>query len=488
MSRSAGIELGELLAGFDFETGQMSNPVVSSIVQNSELVAAGSIFAALPGATSSGLAYAERAIELGAVAILVDESLTGGPELAEIRAAHPAVVIVTVPALRSKLGSLAARVYATGEGGLRLFGVTGTNGKTSTVTYLQRMLEQLGESAGLSASTERIAGGQPLSAGLTTPEVCELHQLIAQMKDAGDAAAVIEVSAQALVRNRVDGLFFEVVGFTNLSRDHLDDFGTMDDYLAAKLRLFEGSRAAKGVVFAGDSYALAVVREAGVEVTTVGAAGDWRYRFEAGRLSLSRDEVELDLEWSGSELMARNLALALTMLLVAGFAAQDLARAAAAIDPQVAGRLELISDSGPACFIDYAHTPDAIAQALASLSEYPWVTIVFGASGNRDAGKRPEMAKAAAVANLLVITDQHPRDENPAAIRATLLATATAEVGDGRVVDIADPESAIRQALAATPKDGAVIWCGPGNLRYREVAGSKIPFDARRVFLEALRA
>ena len=488
MSRSAGIELGELLAGFDIETGQTPNPVVSSIAQNSELATAGSIFAALPGANSSGLAYAERAIERGAVAILVDESLTGGPELSSLRAAHPAVAIVPVPQLRAHLGGLAARIFGTGESGLRLFGVTGTNGKTSTATYLQRLLERLGEQAGLSASTERIAGGQALSAGLTTPEVCELHQLLAQMKSAGDVAVAVEVSAQALVRNRVDGLFFEVVGFTNLSRDHLDDFGTMDSYLAAKLRLFEGARAARGVVFAGDNYALEAVRQAGVEVTTVGLDADWRYRFEAGRLSLSRDATEIAVDWSGSELMARNLALALVMLLVAGFATEDLARAAAAIDPQVAGRLELIADAAPACFIDYAHTPEAISQALASLSGYPWVTIVFGASGNRDAGKRPAMAKAAAVANLMVITDQHPRDENPAAIRATLLATAKAEIGDERVVEIADPELAIRQALAATPKDGAVIWCGPGNLRYREVAGSKIPFDARRVFLEALRA
>ena len=488
MSRSAGIELGELLAAVDIIPSQTPNPLVSSIVQNSDLATAGAVFAALPGANSSGLIYLEHALVRGAVAVLVDESLASQPELAALRAAHPAVAIVTVPKLRSKLGALAAKVFGTGEHGLRLFGVTGTNGKTSTATYLQRLLEKLGESAGLSASTERMAGGKLLSAGLTTPEVCELHQLIAQMSGAGDSAAAIEVSAQALVRNRVDGLFFEVVGFTNLSRDHLDDFGTMDEYLAAKLRLFEDARAGHGVVFAGDPYALELVRQAGVEVTTVGPEADWRYRFEAGRLALTRDETEIALNWSGSELMARNLALALVMLVSAGFAAKDLAPAAAAIDPQVAGRLELIADAGPACFIDYAHTPDAIAQALASLSSYPWVTIVFGASGNRDAGKRPAMAKAAAAANLMVITDQHPRDEDPAAIRATLLAAAHAEVAAGRAIEIAEPELAIRQALAATPKDGAVIWCGPGNLRYREVAGTKVAFDARRVFLEALRA
>lgn len=488
MGRSAGIELGELLAAVDVNLGQVPNPIVSSIVQNSELVTADSVFAALPGANSNGLAFAEQAVQRGAVALLVDESLAGLGELTELRAAHPALAIVTVPQLRAKLGALASKVFGTSENGLRLFGVTGTNGKTSTATYLQRLLQALGESAGLSASTERIAGGQLLSAGLTTPEVCELHQLLAKMSDSGDAAAAIEVSAQALVRNRVDGLFFEVVGFTNLSRDHLDDFGTMDEYLAAKLRLFEGVRAGQGVVFAGDDYAIEVVRKAGVEVTTVGWEADWRYRFEAGQLVLNRDGTELALDWSGSELMARNLALALVMLMVAGFDVEQLRQAAAAIDPQVAGRLELISTAGPDCFIDYAHTPDAIAQALASLSDYPWVTIVFGASGNRDAGKRPEMAKAATAANLMVITDQHPRDEDPAEIRATLLAAARAEVGAERVVEVADPNLAIRQALVATPKDGAVIWCGPGNLRYREIADGKIAFDARQVFLEALRA
>jgi UDP-N-acetylmuramoyl-L-alanyl-D-glutamate--2,6-diaminopimelate ligase len=488
VGRSAGIELGELLAGVDFETGQIPNPVVSSIVQNSELATAGAVFAALPGATSSGLAFVERALARGAVAVLVDDSLSSQPELASLRAAHPDIAIVTVPELRSKLGSLAAKVFGTAEQGLRLFGVTGTNGKTSTVTYLQRLLEKLGESTGLSASTERIAGGEALSAGLTTPEVCELHQLLAQMRSGNDTAAAIEVSAQALVRNRVDGLFFEVVGFTNLSRDHLDDFGTMDEYLAAKLRLFQGFRAGHGVVFAGDAYALEVVRQAGVAVTTIGPDADWSYRFGAGRLVLSHEATELAIDWSGGELMARNLALALVMLTVAGFDPVELAVAAREIDPRVAGRLDLIANSGPACFIDYAHTPDAIAEALASLSDYPWVTIVFGASGNRDAGKRPEMARAAAAANLMVITDQHPRDENPAEIRATLLSAALAEVGPERVIEVAEPELAIRTALAATPKDGAVIWCGPGNLRYREVAGSKVAFDARQVFLEALRA
>ena len=488
MSRSAGIELGELLASIEVRLDQAPNPMVTSIVQNSELATAGAVFAALPGATSSGLAYLDRAVRLGSVAALIDDSLVSQQELAALRAANPSLAIVAVPQLRSRLGVLAAKVFGTGEHGLRLFGVTGTNGKTSTVTYLQRLLQSLGEPTGLSASTERIAGGEALSAGLTTPEVCEMHQLLAQMRSAGDTAAAIEVSAQALVRNRVDGLFFEVVGFTNLSRDHLDDFGTMDDYLAAKLRLFEGVRAGRGVVFAGDPFALEVTRQAGVDVTTVGPQADWNYSFEAGRLVLKSAATELALNWSGSELMARNLALALVMLIIAGFDAEALARAGASIDPQVAGRLELISNTGPACFIDYAHTPEAIAQALASLGEYPWVTIVFGASGNRDVGKRPAMAEAAAAANLVVVTDQHPRDENPHEIRATLLAAALAEIGEERVIEIADPELAIRRALAATPRDGAVIWCGPGNLRYREVAGSKIAFDARKVFLEALRA
>ena len=488
MSSSAGIRLSELLASANVQLGAELDSLVGSIVQNSELATPGSIFAALPGSTSSGLNYAERAIERGAQAVLVDDSLADAAKVAELRAANPSVPVVVVADLRSKLGVLAAKIYRTAESGLRLFGVTGTNGKTSTATYLQRLLEAMGVSAGLSASTERIAGSRRLSANLTTPEVCELHQLLFEMSGLGDTAAAIEVSAQALVRNRVDGIIFEVVGFTNLSRDHLDDFDSMDDYLAAKLRLFEPDRARRGVVFAGDDFALEVVQSAGIEIVTVGPEADWDYSFESGLLTLRHGSTALSVDWSGSELMARNLALALVMLVTAGFSAPALARVASEIETTVAGRLELIAADGPTCFVDYAHTPDAIAQALASLSNFSWVTIVFGASGNRDAGKRPAMARAAARANLVVITDQHPRDENPAEIRATLLAAAVAVAGEERVVEVADPELAVRRAIASTPKDGAIIWCGPGNLNYREVAGTKVGFDARAVFLEALRS
>ena len=177
--------------------------------------------------------------------------------------------------------------------------------------------------------------------------------------------------------------------------------------------------------------------------------------------------------------MARNLALALGMLHSQGFSAAELSAAAQKIS-QVPGRLELVSDATPHSYVDYAHTPDGIASAVAELrSRYPGVTLLFGASGNRDKGKREQMGLAAANATLVVLTDQHPRDEDPAAIRAAVIQGL--ELAGKDFLECADPEQALALALSVTPTDHALLWCGPGHLTYRESAGEKVFFDARAI-------
>lgn len=454
---------------------------LSGIAQNSKLVAPGGVFCALAGERSSGLDHAQQALAAGATVFLVSAELEHEPALAELSAAD--VAIYLVPQLRSRLGDLAAAVYQTNSAGMLLLGVTGTNGKTSTASFLQRLLVASGVPCGLSASTERIVAGRSIAAELTTPEVCELHDLLAQMRP-GESAAAIEVSAQALVRQRVDGLVFDVAGFTNLSRDHLDDFGTMDRYLLAKLELFSEHRARRAVVFLADDYAREVARAATIPVTTVGADADWSYRFDSAKMLLTRGRARIEVDWSASELMARNFALALVMLTEAGLSPELLTFAAGQVEQRVSGRLELVASGDVDGYVDYAHTPAAIEQAIAALSNYPWVTIIFGASGNRDAGKRPEMAEAASRANYVVVTDQHPRDEDPGAIRAVLSARLN-ELGSD-FIETADPLIACQQAISKTPKGGAVLWCGPGQLNYREVAGVKQPFSAAQILSQVV--
>jgi UDP-N-acetylmuramoyl-L-alanyl-D-glutamate--2,6-diaminopimelate ligase len=272
-------------------------------------------------------------------------------------------------------------------------------------------------------------------------------------------------------------LRFEVVGFTNLTRDHLDDYGSMENYFAAKAQLFTKERANQGVVFLADDYAQKLLEVATIPITTLGESADVNFRYEAGVLKLS-GKVEFEIEFAAGELMARNFSLALVMAHRAGYDIQKLSNAPAQY--QVPGRLELVSSAKPHVYVDYAHTPDGIAKAVEAISaRYQGVTLVFGASGNRDAGKRAEMGRAASAADRVFLTDQHPRDEDPATIRA---AVAEGLLGSGKYfVEVSDPAQAIAEAIASTPRDQAVLWCGPGHLKYREIAGQKVAFDARQI-------
>lgn len=446
---------------------------IAGITQTSKHRLPNSIFCALPGAHTTGLDFAAQAVTNGAVAIFADSSLQAGS--AE---QLPEVPLIWVRDLRAALGWLSDYIFGTSDSDMRLFGVTGTNGKTSVTSYLQRTLEQLGVSTGLSATTQRLVGGTEVAATLTTPEVTELHWLLAQMREAGNSCAAIEVSAQALVRQRVDGLRFEVVGFTNLSRDHLDDFGDMQTYLRAKLRLFSNKLSARGVIFVADEFTRQAVALSEIAVVTIGTDCDWSYQYEAGEIKLSSQAITGSIAFQGSEVMARNLALAAVMLVTADFDADLVFAAASRIDPQVRGRLELVASGSRLAYIDYAHTPDAIAQALRALADKPWVTLIFSASGNRDTGKRVEMAQAASAANYVVVTDFHPRDEDPAAIRRELVAELSQRRETETFVEVSDVVKAAEVAVAHTPIGGTIIWCGPGHLKYREVRGEKLAFDA----------
>ena len=438
----------------------------------SSLCQPGDLFIATQGAKFHGVQFLDQAVQAGAVAILTDPD--------HIPVTQLPILVHDDP--RSVAGAIAAALYD--SAGMKLLGVTGTNGKTSTITYLHELLLALGEPNGMSASTLRVVGTSEYSSSLTTPEVTELHRMLSQMKDSGQGFGCIEVSAQAMVRNRVDSVEFAIVGFTNLSRDHLDDFGSMDDYLAAKARLFTREFAKSGVILVEDEFAKRLTQLSEIPVVTIAEDGDYSYQYQDSELKIS-GASSLIVSFSGGELMAKNLVLALVMLLQSGFTAQQLETAVKKAHLQVPGRLERVSAKSPAVYVDYAHTPAGVAAAVSQLrSQFPSLTVILGASGNRDQGKRPAMAEAAASADHLIITDQHPRYEDPALIRLALVNAAVGAMDPDTVFEVADPTKAMEKALAVTAPDGAILWCGPGHLNYREVAGVNVPFDARALAKE----
>ncbi len=458
--------LASIAAKFGGQLSSAGEIVPSGVAIGSAFVEPGYLFVSVQGAKSHGLDFLDEAISKGAVALLTD---TPGE--------YPLPTIVH-PDPRSIAGSISAEIFDSGK--VDLIGITGTNGKTSTAIYLQRLLTALGESVGLITSHQQLVGNQVLDSELTTPEAPRLHQLLHKMQLSGQNRAVVEVSAQALTRARVEGLRFQVAGFTNLSRDHLDDYGDMDNYLKAKQLLFSAHYSDRAVVVCEDEWGKKLFEQ--IEIPKVGIGDHLDYQLallpKGFRISGSA-ELGTEVEVAGP--MAKNLALASILAIEAGFDPNKVENALKGIELSVPGRLEAVDAAGNV-FVDYAHTPAGVAASVQHLlSARGELVVVLGASGNRDRGKRAEMARACAGALRLYVTDQHPRDEDPAEIRSTLM-DAAQEAGID-AVEVFDPAEAIAQAIEFA-SGRAVLWCGPGALGYREIAGKKVPFDARKIARE----
>lgn len=431
---------------------------------SSQHIRPGYLFIAAPGRKSHGLDHLQQAIEHGAVALLTDRA--GDFGLPTILAKDP----------RALAGEVAARLFSTPKTGL--FGVTGTNGKTSTTTYLHRLLNALDSKTGLIGGSGIAIAGSWQKSELTTPEAPRIHQLLSDMRSAGDSKAVIEVSAQAIERGRIAGLEFDMVGFTNLSRDHLDDYASMEKYFETKAELFTSSRSRKAVINVEDEWGKQLYEQAAIAKVGIGADLEYQLNYSNGHLVIGgKHQLEASVDLTPT--MAKNLGLALVMLLESGATPDALLGALGKIDLQVSGRLERVSAT-PAVYVDYAHTPAGVESSVRDLlANHKSLIVVLGASGNRDQGKRALMANATSGAKMVIVTDQHPRDEDPAAIRAELTAALTAAKQE--FVEVSDPAEAIRTAIESAGEDEAVLWCGPGNLDYREIKGEKVPFNALEI-------
>lgn len=489
--------------------GDGADVVVTGVTLDSRSVAPGDLYAALPGFNVHGARFLADAVAAGAVAVLTD---AGGLALA--REQETLVPVVVVPDPRGVLGDVAAYVYGAPSEQLTMVGVTGTNGKTTTAYLVESALRANGQRTGLIGTVETRIGDERIESVRTTPEATDLHAILGVMRERGVDACVMEVSSHALAMHRVDGVVYDVALFTNLSQDHLDFHSSMDDYFRAKASLFTPGRAHAGVVCVDDAWGARLAVESGIPTTTLATspdapAADWTVQEgAAGAFILQEAATGASLSLVAhlpGHFNVANTALAALALLGIGLEPSAV-EAAMAVPPDVPGRMEVVAPGGPdgpRCVVDFAHTPDAVDAALAALrpSTEGRLIAVLGAGGDRDRGKRPAMGAAAArQADVVVVTDDNPRSEDPAEIRSAVIAGAQEEVrgGTGRASEIIDGgtrSSAIAEAIALAvvgrgdnrPVDTVVVL-GKGHEKGQEIHGVKHPFDDRDAVRAALAA
>ncbi|WP_425358307.1 UDP-N-acetylmuramoyl-L-alanyl-D-glutamate--2,6-diaminopimelate ligase [Aeromicrobium marinum] len=470
------------------------DPSVTGLTLGTSDCCPGDLFAAVPGGRAHGAAYADQAAERGAVAVLTDPAGAAVLDATEGAARRLPRVVVDDP--REVLGRLGAWLHDHPTSAFTTLGVTGTQGKTTT-TYLAE--SAVGGTVGVIGTIGTRIGGRPVASSLTTPEAPALQALFAVMREEAVDVCAMEVSSHALVKGRVDGFAFDVAVFLNLGRDHLDFHDDLADYFDAKAMLFTPDHARRAVVNVDDDHGRRLLDRTDLPVTTFstdGRAADWRAaNVRPHRLGTDLEvlgpaglEIDLSVPLPGRFNVSNALAV-VAALAPEGHDPADLAAGIAA-SPGVPGRMERVDRGQPfTAVVDYAHKPDAVTAVLTALRPVTpgRLVMVIGAGGDRDHGKRPLMGEAAARhADLVVVTDDNPRSERPAAIRADLLAGARG--GPAEVVEIGDRREAIAHAVAGARLGDTVVVAGKGHEQGQEIDGVVHPFSDRAVLEELLGA
>ena len=472
--------------------------IVTGVELDSRQVRPGDLFAALPGHVLHGAVFAEQAVDRGAAAILTDSTGLG---------LLPADLLRRVPVLevmspRGCLAELSSTVYGRPTEAMTVLGITGTNGKTTVSYLLEAGLRAAGRPAGVIGTIGIRIGDTHLTSTRTTPEAPHFHAIIGVMREVGVDSVAVEVSSHALEEGRVDGVRFAVAGFTNLSQDHLDYHGTMDAYFAAKAALFTPSRCELAVIGIDDAWGQRLSKQVTVPVVTWSARedpwvtpgaperADWTLSTRDGGWTAEGpggERTPLDMPLPGAFNRANTLC-AFVMLRQLGIEGSVAASGISQV--HVPGRMEWIRRGGPVtAIVDYAHSPDAIEAAIVTVRPDTTgrVIAVIGAGGDRDRAKRPIMGERAALhADVVIVTDDNPRSEDPATIRAAVMQGALDSGSQAAVEEVADRRRAIRRAVTLAQPGDIVLVLGKGHEQGQEIAGTMMPFDDRDEVRQAL--
>ena len=471
--------LGELLPELE---GLSADLAVTGLVQDSREIKPGDAFVAIAGFGAHGLNFVDAAREAGAAAILFEP-----PSPGELQAPEDAIPVV---GLRARMGAMADQFHDRPSAAMTTVGVTGTNGKTSTVQLLAQAWTLRGQKAGTIGTLGAGVWPKINPTGFTTPLVLRLHALLAELRDEGAQAVAMEVSSHALDQGRVDGVHFDVAVFTNLTRDHLDYHGDMASYGAAKKKLFDWPGLRAATVNLDDAFGRELFEAVGGKVRVVGFSS----RGAAGAV-VRADDVQLDGSGIRFLLHAGNQAHPVRSALLGRFNVDNLLGVAATLFAMgmapalvaetlsqlvpVDGRMNRLGGEGglPLVVVDYAHTPDALEQALSSLRAHTAgkLVCVFGCGGERDRGKRPQMAAIAERgADVAIVTDDNPRGEDGDQIVADIIAGFADAT---RAIVQRDRAKAIAEAIGMAGADDVVLIAGKGHEPYQEINGIKHPFD-----------
>ncbi len=456
---------------------------ITGLAYSSRSVSPGALFFCVPGFTADGHDFAADAVERGAAALVCERELgLGVPE-------------ELVPDVRAAMGPIAARFHGDPTASLRVIGITGTNGKTTTAFLVRDVLEAGGVPAGLLGTVKQVVGGVEEAAERTTPEAVDLQATFRRMLDGGDSACAMEVSSHALELGRAAGTRFACRVFTNLTQDHLDFHEDMESYYLAKRRLFEGRGIS--VVNVDDEHGRRLAGEVegavtfAIDTEASYRARDVRFDMSGAAFTVDTPDGPLELTTPLPGLFnVRNALAALAVGREMGVSAADCQVGLAGATP-VPGRFEPIDEGQPfGVLVDYAHTPDSLENVLRAARDLTEgdLRVVFGAGGDRDRGKRPLMGEVAArLADAVFVTSDNPRSEEPEAIVEEIL-QGLGEGASAGVVREVDRRRAISVALGSAEPGDVVVIAGKGHEQGQEfVDGRKEPFDDREVAREALR-
>ncbi|TAL11362.1 MAG: UDP-N-acetylmuramoyl-L-alanyl-D-glutamate--2,6-diaminopimelate ligase [Nitrospirae bacterium] len=484
--------LGEVTARGDLDRE------ITGLTDDSRRVSPGGLFVAVKGAQTDGHRYLNQALSAGAGALVVEAGCVPAGTLDAL-----GVPVVEVRDSRHALGVLASRFQGDPSHRLKMIGVTGTNGKTTTTYLCKSVLEAAGAKVGLVGTVAYLIGNERIDATRTTPGAVELQGLFRRMVDAASDAAVMEVSSHALALDRTAGCEFGTAVFTNLTQDHLDFHADMEDYFHAKLRLFAGLGSdSRAVVNLDDAY--------GARVSEATRARVWSYAIDrpadlrAGDVRVSLDGVRFTAQTPAGAMALRsplvgrhnvyNILAAVGVGLEQGIALPTIAEGVANLS-NVPGRFERVEAGQPfTVVVDYAHTEDALFRLLTTAEAVKTgrIITVFGCGGDRDRGKRPKMGRVGAVySDIVVVTSDNPRTEDPEAIIREVIPGVQAglrEAGRGRYVVHVDRRAAIEEAVRTAQPGDLVLIAGKGHENYQIIGKDKHPFDDRVVAREAIEA